>query len=81
MKREKRESRGVEHKKRKTRRPCRVENRERETEGEREREREAKEQNVERRGGRRRGLGIASCTDEHEPSRNNAIRGQPCLMR
>ena len=46
-----------------------------------EREREAKEQNVERRGGRRRGLGIASCTDEHEPSRNNAIRGQPCLMR
>lgn len=28
-----------------------------------------------------RGLGIASCTGEHEPSRNNAIRGQPCLMR
>lgn len=39
MKREKRESRGVEHKKRKTRRPCRVENRERERQRGRERER------------------------------------------
>lgn len=48
--------------------------------GETESERQGK-QTAERRGERRRGLGIASCTDEHEPSRNNAIRGQPCLMR
>lgn len=52
--------------------------------GEREREEGGKrERNTERRGerGDLGGLGIiASCTDEHEPSRNNAIRGQPCLV-